>query len=283
MNSMRTRLIATVVAATFLPVAFAHASTVSGSIHAAVVIAAPQASPAAGAYTSTQSVTLSAAHATSIRYVTDDSHPSCISGTEYTAPITVDADTTISAVACYGVSEMAFPSDAATFAYTITIPPALEETPQSSAPASTGSGGNGPIAGSLPTDFGSSAGGGAIVPVQQDPAPAGTQQESSADTAPESTPEVSPPSATISPVRPVAITATPTRLARAATPHTASTTLTTTASATSSSRSTTTAQLASAAASGAGNDWLLWVLFILALGYLLRRLYGHYRDWREAR
>lgn len=60
----------------------------------------PVAVPAPGAYAGTQSVSLSAASSTSIRYTLDGTTPSCAVGTAYAAPISVTASTTIRAIAC---------------------------------------------------------------------------------------------------------------------------------------------------------------------------------------
>jgi polygalacturonase len=73
--------------------------TTSGST-TATIVAAPTFSPAGGTYLSTQTVTLaSATSGASIRYTIDDSTPTASTGTLYTGPISVAADTAIRAVA----------------------------------------------------------------------------------------------------------------------------------------------------------------------------------------
>ncbi len=90
----------------------------------------PVASPDAGTYTSTQSVTLSVSGASSIRYTTNGSTPTC-SSTEYTSAISVSSTTTIKAISCYPNNEL---SDVASFTYTISIP---TSSPRSSPGPST--------------------------------------------------------------------------------------------------------------------------------------------------
>jgi hypothetical protein len=77
----------------------------------------PTASPVAGTYTSSQSVTLSVDGAESIRYTTNGSTPTC-SSTEYTSAISVSSTTTIKAISCYPGDES---SDVASFTYTIDV------------------------------------------------------------------------------------------------------------------------------------------------------------------
>ena len=63
--------------------------------------APPEASPAPGSYTGCITVTLSAAEGTTVYYTTDGSDPrESATRREYTAPISVENDLTISAVAC---------------------------------------------------------------------------------------------------------------------------------------------------------------------------------------
>ncbi len=85
------------------------------------VITAPSASPAAGTYTSAQSVTLAAAGSQSIRYTTDGSAPTCASGLTYAtvSPISVGSSLTIKALSCYPNNGA---SAVASFAYTINPP-----------------------------------------------------------------------------------------------------------------------------------------------------------------
>ena len=74
----------------------------------------PTASPVAGTYTTTQSVTLSAAGASSIRYTINGTEPTCAS-TAYSSAISVSSSTTIKARACYADGSYT----SASFAYTI--------------------------------------------------------------------------------------------------------------------------------------------------------------------
>src|SRR3989344_843692 len=84
-----------------------------------MVIAAPTASPAAGAPTSAQSATLTATASNSIRYTTDGTTPTCSTGTAYSSAISISSSATVKAIACYANSNA---SDVASFAYTISIP-----------------------------------------------------------------------------------------------------------------------------------------------------------------
>ena len=76
----------------------------------------PVASPVTGSYTGTQYVTLLSTGATSIRYTTNKTLPTCTTGTVYIGPIQVSATGTIIAKGC-NVSGLG--SANATFAYTI--------------------------------------------------------------------------------------------------------------------------------------------------------------------
>ncbi|MDY7227107.1 polysaccharide lyase family 7 protein [Hyalangium rubrum] len=63
-------------------------------------VATPSFSPAAGTYTSAQTVTLgSSTPGASIRYTTDGSTPSASTGTLYSGPVTISATTTLKAIA----------------------------------------------------------------------------------------------------------------------------------------------------------------------------------------
>ena len=78
---------------------------------------APSPSPAAGIFTSTQSVTLSAGTGvSSIRYNIGSTAPTCSSGTLYTGAISVSTTSTIKAVACYPGTVS---SEVTTLSYTI--------------------------------------------------------------------------------------------------------------------------------------------------------------------
>ena len=98
-------------------------STTSGTIStglgdggvSAVVITTPTASPVAGTYNETKSITLTATGATSIRYTTDGTTPTC-SSTAYSSAISVATSTTIKALSCYPDSAA---SSVASFAYTL--------------------------------------------------------------------------------------------------------------------------------------------------------------------
>ena len=82
-------------------------------------VSAPVADPPAGIYTSAQSVRLSSASSTSIRYTTNGNTPTCSSGTLYvdTSPISVTSSKTIKAIGCNG----SLSSTVSTFVYEIDI------------------------------------------------------------------------------------------------------------------------------------------------------------------
>jgi hypothetical protein len=84
-----------------------------------VVVTAPVATPAAGVYSSTQHVTLSAAGSSSIRFTTNGTAPTCALGTVYSDAITVSTSQVIEAISCYsgGVS-----STVAAYQYAINPP-----------------------------------------------------------------------------------------------------------------------------------------------------------------
>ncbi len=101
------------------------ASEVTGSLSTGigngvqgVVITAPSASPAAGTYTSSQNVSLSATGSQSIHYALDGTTPSCSTGTTYAASFAVNASKTVKALACYPNNAT---SSVATFAYVINL------------------------------------------------------------------------------------------------------------------------------------------------------------------
>lgn len=82
------------------------------------VIIAPTASPAAGTYTSTQSVTLTATGANSIHYTTDNTTPTCTTGSTYGSAISVSSSLTIKAISCYANSNA---STVSSNSYTISV------------------------------------------------------------------------------------------------------------------------------------------------------------------
>ena len=103
----------------------AYASEVTGTLTTGVqtgvegtVIVAPTASPAAGTYTSAQSVTLTASGSSSVRYTADGSTPSCSVGTVYSSAISVGSSLTLKAIACYPSNNS---SPVTSSAYTINI------------------------------------------------------------------------------------------------------------------------------------------------------------------
>lgn len=141
---MKRTLILAAIAFAIAP--FAYASTVTGTITTGVstslpdgvVVAAPLASPNAGVYSSTQTVTLSADGSSSIAYTTDGSTPDCATSTIYANPITVSSSEVITAIACYpnGVK-----SSSAAFQYAINPP----STPSGGGGGSSGGGGGGSV------------------------------------------------------------------------------------------------------------------------------------------
>jgi peptidoglycan hydrolase-like protein with peptidoglycan-binding domain len=87
----------------------------------------PTADAAAGTYTANQSVVISSASSSAIRYTTDGTTPSCSVGTAYASAITVSTSQTIKAVGCDASGNS---SAEASFAYTInTAAPASGGTP----------------------------------------------------------------------------------------------------------------------------------------------------------
>ncbi len=77
----------------------------------------PTASVDSGTYTSSRSVTLTAASSNSIRYTLDGSAPACpATGTLYVGAITVNSNKTLKAIACY-VSDNSVPSTVSTYTY----------------------------------------------------------------------------------------------------------------------------------------------------------------------
>ena len=127
------------------------------------VISPPVPSPAAGIYTSAQSVTLTADGSTNIYYTTDGTTPDCSvpTGTLYSGAITVSSSEPIEAVSCYlessgGVNSIAS-STPAVYLYGINPP----SSTVSNAVSSGGGGGGG--GGSFSSGGGSSSGGSTTV------------------------------------------------------------------------------------------------------------------------
>src|SRR3990167_2502412 len=81
------------------------------------VITEPTASPSAGSFTSSVSVTLTATGSTSIHYTTSGTDPTCSTGTTYSGAISLSATTTIEAISCYPNSNA---SSVVSFTYTKT-------------------------------------------------------------------------------------------------------------------------------------------------------------------
>lgn len=98
-----------------------------GSGAEGVVKAAPTASPSAGTYSSTQTVTLTSSGSSAICYRTDGTNPACgttpttcaAGSTVYSGTISVPSTRTIKAISCYPDSES---SSVSSFAYTIETP-----------------------------------------------------------------------------------------------------------------------------------------------------------------
>lgn len=116
-----------------LPLSSSFAGEVTGTVDtggggtttapSGTIMASPVASPVAGTYTSTQSITLSAEGAPYICYTVDGTTPtcdwsalSCATGTKYTSALSVTSSTTVNAISCYQASET---SSVSSFAYTI--------------------------------------------------------------------------------------------------------------------------------------------------------------------
>ncbi len=123
------------------------ANAALGTLNAAIAglhirplqVTVPTAAPAAGTYTSAQTVTLSCATSgAAIYYTTDGSAPTTASAV-YTAPITVNASMTIKAVA---VMEGMEDSDVAAFSYTINISTGGGVTPGGQTGGGSSSGGS---------------------------------------------------------------------------------------------------------------------------------------------
>ena len=81
------------------------------------VVSAPTSSPVVGTYHSVQTVTLSASGASSIRYTTDGTSPTCSSGTLYSSALSLNSTQTVKAISCYPNSNT---STVASHTYTFT-------------------------------------------------------------------------------------------------------------------------------------------------------------------
>jgi len=102
-------LVLLLISVPYLGVRTTLASETSGNLTAGmqtgisgVLKSAPIASPAAGTYTASQSVTLTAAGSTAIYYTADGTAPNSSTGTKYTGVISVTSTTTIKGIAYYG-------------------------------------------------------------------------------------------------------------------------------------------------------------------------------------
>ena len=107
-----------------------------------IVVGDPVATPVAGTYTGTTTVTLFSASSTSILYTNDGNTPACPSGssagygTTYATStnIIISSTETIKAIGCNGI----YNSNVVSFLYTITIPtPPTVSPPQASLPSGT--------------------------------------------------------------------------------------------------------------------------------------------------
>src|SRR3989344_2037881 len=125
-QKMKYLILGTVVALMYLlSVQMLFASEVTGTITTGLtsgdtqgtVVVAPTASPVAGSFSSTQSVTLTATGSTSIHYTTSGTDPTCSTGTTYSGAISVSSTTTIEAISCYPNSNA---SSVVSFTYTKT-------------------------------------------------------------------------------------------------------------------------------------------------------------------
>jgi uncharacterized repeat protein (TIGR03803 family) len=111
-----------------------------------LMAAAPTFSPAAGTYTSTQTVTItSATTGASIRYTTDGSTPTEVGGTLYSGPVSISATTTLNAIAFLS-GDLNSPVTSGAFTINISTP---TPTPTPTPPASGGGGGGAPSYGFL--------------------------------------------------------------------------------------------------------------------------------------
>ena len=106
-----------------------------------IIVGDPVASPVAGTYTATTTITLSSASSTSILYTNDGNDPVCPvgaspgTGTTYSVPIDILSTVTIKAIGCNDI----YFSNVVSFAYTINLPtpPPPISPPDSSLPSGT--------------------------------------------------------------------------------------------------------------------------------------------------
>ena len=110
-----------------------------------VLIGPPVASPSAGTYAAAQSVILTASGATSIRYTTDSSVPTCSIGNVYSAAIPVASSLVIEAISCYPSNAS---STVASYLYAINPGSGSGGTVTSNLGGGSGGGGGGGSSGS---------------------------------------------------------------------------------------------------------------------------------------
>lgn len=92
-------------------------NTLNPGLPPGTLVVSPTASVTSGTYTSSRSVTLTAAGSNSIRYTLDGTAPACpATGTLYTTAITVNSNKTLKAIACY-VSDNSVSSAVSTYTY----------------------------------------------------------------------------------------------------------------------------------------------------------------------
>jgi len=111
-------------------------SGTNGNGMTGVVVSPPVANPAAGIYTSTQNVTLTANGATSIYYTMDGTNPTCSIGNLYSGAIAVSSSSPIEAISCYPNNAS---STVALYLYAINPPSTVVVNP----PTGGGGGGGG--------------------------------------------------------------------------------------------------------------------------------------------
>ena len=82
-----------------------------------IVIGSPIAIPAPNTYSSARDVVLSASGSQNIRYTTNNTDPSCSTGTVYSTPIHVSESMIIKAISCYNANNVS--SSVVSFSYVI--------------------------------------------------------------------------------------------------------------------------------------------------------------------